>query len=97
MKTIVFKKDIVRFLKNFKKVSSYDEQGQKEYFVFADGQRKGRWTLMFYRDQNKWTIHGIGENYCDEGETTMERTELIDFIYRNRKSVNNSIRDLKAS
>lgn len=95
MKTIVYKKDITNFLDNFQKVSSFDEQGQKEYFVFADTKRKGKWTIMFYPSESKWTIHGIGENYCDEGETTLTQNEMIDFVYRNRKSVNNSIRALK--
>ena len=97
MKLIVFKKDIANFLADFKRISSFDEKGQKEYFVFADGKRKGKWTLMFYRDENKWTLHGMGEHYCDEGETTMTEAELVNFIYRNRKSVNNSLRKLKAS
>ena len=97
MKLIVFKKDITKFLADFNRISSFDEKGRKEYFVFADGKRNGKWTLMFYRDENKWTIHGMGENYCDEGETVITEAELINFIYRNRKSVNNSIRQLKVS
>lgn len=97
VKLIVFKKDIANFLINFNLISNFDEQGKKEYFVFDDGKRRGKWTIMFYRDEDKWTIHGMGEHYCDEGERTMTKAELTDFIYRNRKSVNNSIRELRAS
>lgn len=95
MKLIVYKRDIEYFLNNFKNIASYDNTGQKFYFVFEDNKRKGKWTLMYYENEGKWTKHGKGENYCDIGETQYDKEKLIDFIYKNRKYINNTLREVK--
>ncbi len=97
MKLIVYKKDVYKFLKNFKNLSSFDEDGQKQYIVFKDKERDGQWTLMHYPADNTWTIHGKGSGYCDEGETSLTRNEVETFIYKNRKSVNTVLRALKTA
>ena len=97
MKPIVYKKDVYRFLKDFKNFSSFDSEGQKEYLIIEDRARDGQWTLMYYPLDNKWTIHGKGKDYCDEGETALAKNEVETFIYKNRKAVNNILRALKTA
>ena len=97
MKPIVYKKDVYKFLNNFKNFSSYDSTGQKEYLVIEDKVRHGHWTLMYYPLDNTWTIHGKGKDYCDEGETALTKNEVEMFIYKNRKAVNNILRALKTA
>lgn len=97
MKLIVYKTDVSYFLDNFRNVASYDNAGQKFYFVFDDVKRKGKWTLMFYASEGNWTKHGKGESYTDIGETQLEKEELIDFIYKNRKYINNTLREIKST
>lgn len=97
MKPIVYKKDVYRFLEDFKNFSSYDSEGQKEYLIIEDKVRDGQWTLMHYPLDNKWTIHGKGKSYCDEGETALAKNEVEMFIYKNRKAVNTILRALKTA
>ena len=97
MKPIVYKKDVYRFLEDFKNFSSYDSEGQKEYLIIEDKVRDGQWTLMHYPLDNKWTIHGKGKDYCDEGETALAKNEVEMFIYKNRKAVNTILRALKTA
>lgn len=94
---IVHKKDVARFLKNFQTLSSYDELGKKEYFVFRDKERNGQWTLMYYRAEDKWTIHGKGKDYCDKGETTLSPSDLEQLLYKNRRFVNDTLRNKKTA
>ncbi|PLS07083.1 hypothetical protein [Neobacillus cucumis] len=96
MKLIVSKKDIEYFLNNFLDIAEFDKQGNKHYFLFQDYTRNGDWTLMFYKEEEKWTIHGKGLDYCDESEQELERNELIQFLYKNRKYINNELRSKKA-
>ncbi|MEH7094402.1 hypothetical protein [Neobacillus vireti] len=96
MKLIVSKKDIECFLENFLDLAEFDQQGNKHYFIFQDHTRNGDWTLMFYPDGEKWTIHGKGLDYCDDCEKELTRTELIQFLYKSRKYVNNELRNKKA-
>lgn len=86
------KKDIEQFLMDFPQIAFYDEQGNKYYFVFDDKQRNGQWTLMFNEHTKAWTIHGKGETYCDPGEQLLEPIEMIQFIWKNRASVNKVLR-----
>lgn len=96
MKLIVSKKDIENFLENFLDLAEFDQQGNKHYFIFQDNTRNGDWTLMFYPAEEKWTIHGKGLDYCDESEKELTRTELIQFLFKSRKYVNNELRSKKA-
>lgn len=95
MKVIVYKKDVDHFLESFKSISSFDKAGSKYYFVFEDHVRGGQWTIMFYEHEQKWTTHGKGANYCDATETSLSREELMNFIYKRRKYINNVIRSMK--
>ncbi|ULT59267.1 hypothetical protein L1999_12370 [Neobacillus drentensis] len=96
MKLIVSKKDIAYFLNNFLDLAEFDQQGNKHYFIFQDHTRNGDWTLMFYPDEEKWTIHGKGLDYCDESEKELTETELTSFLYKSRKYVNNELRNKRA-
>ncbi|WP_043931827.1 hypothetical protein [Bacillus sp. EB01] len=95
MKSIVYKRDIENFLNGFSGVADYDFVGKKYYLVFEDSIRKGSWTLMHYEAGGKWTIHGKGENYCDEGEKELVKEDLINFIYKNRKYINRVLKKKK--
>ena len=95
MKVIVYKKDIDQFLADFKSISSYDEVGNKFYFIFEDHIRGGQWTLMYYDNEKNWTAHGKGELYSDIEEIPLSGEELNLFIYKNRKYINNVIRQSK--
>lgn len=97
MKVIVYKKDIDQFLADFKSISSYDEVGNKFYFIFEDHKRGGHWTLMFYDKENRWTAHGKGKLYSDIDELPLLGDQLKLFIYKNRKYINNVIRQLRVS
>ena len=97
MKVIVYKKDIDQFLADFKSISSYDEVGNKFYFIFEDHIRGGQWTLMYYDNEKKWTAHGKGEFYSDIEELPLSEEQLKLFIYKNRKYINNVIRQQKVS
>ena len=92
MKVIVYKKDVDQFLADFKSISSYDEVGNKYYFIFEDPARGGQWTLMFYEKEGRWTTHGKGELYSDIDELPLSGDQLKLFIYKNRKYINNVIR-----
>ncbi|WP_160718803.1 hypothetical protein [Bacillus sp. USDA818B3_A] len=96
MKLIVYKKDIEYFLNNFLDLAEFDQQGNKHYFLFQDHTRNGDWTLMYYKEEKKWTIHGKGLDYCDEGEQELERNELILFLFKNRKYINNELRRMRS-
>lgn len=65
--------------------AGYDQEGNKYYFVFPDMDRGGIWTLMKYSD--RFTLHGRGEDYCDQGEIVIEKKELVQFIWANRKAI----------
>ncbi|MCI2255595.1 hypothetical protein L2D08_14575 [Domibacillus sp. PGB-M46] len=87
------KKDIEQFSFDFPEISFYDEYGNKYYFVFEDKQRNGQWTLMFSEETKAWTIHGKGETYCDPDEQMLEPTEIVQFVWKNRGSVNKALRE----
>jgi hypothetical protein len=61
------------------------------YFVIEDKERNGNWTLMNYPDGN-WSIHGKGEQYCDEDETLLSEDDILTFIWKNRSSINHIIK-----
>ena len=92
IKILKSKKDIEQFLDGFRRISLYDEQGNKHYFVFEDKKRDGQWTLMLNEWTKTWTLHGKGCTYCDPGEQLLEPTEIVQFIWKNRGSVNKALR-----
>lgn len=85
------KADIETLLGKFDQSMPFDDRGKKHYFVFPDGKRGGDWTLMRYAD-GLFTVHGRGENYCDQGECIMSRTDLHSFLWNNRKAINESLK-----
>lgn len=95
MKKIATKRDAEKLMKNFSEFASYDAAGMKHYFSFRDKERDGKWTLMYYERENTWSIHGVGETYCDDGETILEEKQVVSFLYKNRKHVNNAIKENK--
>jgi len=84
------KRDAESFMEQFEAKADWDEAGGKRYFVFADRERGGVWTLMRYAD-GAWTIHGRGETYCDEGETPLTAEEAAAFVWKHRAAVNRAI------
>lgn len=93
MKIITTKRGAGSMMENFSEVASYDAAGSKYYFSFRDKDREGKWTLMFYERENKWTVHGVGPTYCDDGETSLDDKQVVDFLYKNRKCVNVVIKE----
>ena len=85
------KKDIENMLNNFSEWADYDTMGKKHYLVFRDNQRDGLWTLMQYTD-GLLTLHGRGDEYCDNGEKILNQKECLAFIWENRKSFNESLK-----
>lgn len=82
--------DIQRLLETFTDVASYDEMRKKFYFVFADRNRDGQWTLM--NQEGSWSVHGKGEHYTDLCERNLEEEELFTFIWHNRAAINEELR-----
>lgn len=96
VKNLIIKRklDAMQLLEEFTNLASYDAEKQKYYFVFQDKERGGQYTLM--KKQNRWSIHGKGENYCDDGETIMNTTDdLLDFLWKHRAKINQSLKELK--
>ncbi|TLS50701.1 hypothetical protein FE782_18530 [Paenibacillus antri] len=90
MAQIRSKRDAESFMNAFEETAAWDEAGGKRYFVFADRERGGSWTLMRYPD-GAWTIHGKGETYCDDGETRLTAEEACAFVWKHRAAVNRAI------
>ncbi|PGK51545.1 hypothetical protein CN918_27525 [Priestia megaterium] len=85
------KKDVLQLISTFPDIALYDEQGRKHYLVFEDNERNGQWTLMRY-ENNKFTRHGRGDTYCDEGEVSLDEDELQKFVWQSRKHINASLK-----
>lgn len=90
--TIKSKKDITAFLEQFANIASYDEAGQKHYFVFDEKKRGGQCTLMKTAD-GCWTTHEKGEDYCDPDEVEQSEEEVVKLIWNNRGAVNRVLRN----
>lgn len=86
------KEHVKKLMCEFKNFSQKDMERNKWYLVFENKERNGVWTLMKYPD-NSWTIHGKGEKYCDPDETNLTEEETIDFIWKNRKSINKTLKN----
>ncbi|MDG5471821.1 hypothetical protein P6709_08675 [Jeotgalibacillus sp. ET6] len=95
MKVIRSKKDAEHFIDQARNLFTYDESGKKFYFVFEDHTRRGKWTVMYYPGDERWSTHSMGEDYCDEGEAELSRDDLSAFIFKNRKYVNRAIKNLE--
>lgn len=89
------KSDIINLLQNAKNIFSYDENGEKYYFVFRDDERGGQWTIMRYLDGH-YTIHGKGEHYCDKEERALNEKSVVDMMWRKRKYINESLKENEA-
>ncbi len=50
---------------------------------------------MHYPD-GSWSIHGKGEQYCDPEETFLTEEEMLSFIWKQRSSVNQVVKELAA-
>lgn len=88
--------DAMQLLEEFTNIASYDYENAKHYFVFKDKERGGQYTLM--KKDEKWSIHGKGENYCDDGETMMEHLDsLLDFIWKHRSKINQVLKEIHDS
>ncbi|MCI3921449.1 hypothetical protein MO973_14545 [Paenibacillus sp. TRM 82003] len=90
MAVIRSKKDTEMFLEQFEAFAAWDETGGKRYFVLADRERGGAWTLMRYPG-GAWTIHGKGDDYCDEDELPLTSEEALDFVWKHRAAVNKAV------
>ncbi|MBD8068521.1 hypothetical protein [Bacillus sp. PS06] len=85
--------DVEQFLTEFSRFATYDSDSSinKYYFVFHDKERGGQITLM--RTDNGWSYHGLGEGYCDPGETEITTEEGRKLVWLHRKAINQSIKD----
>lgn len=88
------KKDIQQKLNTFADWAEFDTVGKKHYFVFKDTKRNGLWTIMQYQD-GLVTRHGRGEDYSDNGEEVLSEKQCVDFLWENRKYVNESLKELE--
>lgn len=97
IEVIIKKKlDAIQFLEEFSNFVSYDYERQKYYFVFHDKVRGGQYTLM--KKDGRWSIHGKGENYCDEGETMMDDNDrLLNFLWKHRSKINQELKKIQAA
>ncbi|WJH34833.1 hypothetical protein N6H14_01195 [Paenibacillus sp. CC-CFT747] len=82
------KADAEFVIDRFNTVAHWDSDGEKHYFVFADRKRGGQWTLM--KDgEDRFSIHGLGEDYHDEDEMFFEeRSSVVSFMWENRSALN---------
>lgn len=89
------KTDIPSILENFQSLAEWDAAGQKFYFVFEDRKRGGKWTLMSYAE-NRFSIHGQGNDYLDEREAFFEdQSHVASFLWDNRAAYNAAVKPLK--
>lgn len=86
------KTDAELILENFTSFAQWDENGKKYYFVFPDNKRNGQWTLMKYLE-DRYSVHGLGADYSDEGETFFdERDRIVSFLWENRSAFNSALK-----
>ncbi len=83
--------DIQRFLNEFSRFAAYDQENEKHYLVFHDKERGGQYTLML--KNNEWSLHGLGEDYCDSEELELSIEECQKFVWQHRKAINKSIKE----
>lgn len=88
------KRDAEAFLSDFQRIADYDKAGNKHYIVFEDFVRNGQCTIMKYDDKS-FSIHGKGESYCDENEQFLSTDELVSFLWKHRKAVNNLLKNVQ--
>ncbi|MBO1515077.1 hypothetical protein [Metabacillus bambusae] len=84
-------RDIREWLKIFEYKTSYDYDGEKQYFCFDDTEKGGIYTLMKYSN-GIFTLHSKGENYCEDKEVEINEDELVRFIWKNRKVIHNEFK-----
>lgn len=92
MKAIMTKKEIQTFMNQFISYAQYDTNGVKYYFIFEDRKRGGQFTLMNYAS-GAWSIHGRGDQYCDETETELSSAEVESLIWQNRAAINAKLKE----
>lgn len=84
----------MEFLEEFTNIASFDSENAKHYFVFDDKERGGQYTLM--KKENQWSFHGMGENYCDDGETMIDDIDdLLNFLWKHRSKINQVLKEVK--
>lgn len=91
------KTDIEFVLDNFSSLAQWDDIGEKFFIVFEDRKRGGQWTLMRYSD-DRYSIHGLGEDYIDEKELFFEELdEVVTFLWNNRAAFNAAVKPATVS
>lgn len=86
------KTDIESILDNFSSYAYWDASGEKHYLVFGDSKRGGQWTLMNYAG-DRFSVHGLGEDYQDEDESFFEEREsVVSFLWNNRSALSNAVK-----
>ncbi|UQZ82334.1 hypothetical protein SK3146_01491 [Paenibacillus konkukensis] len=86
------KSDIETLLNHFSSFAQWDVAGKKHYFVFSDRKRGGQWTLMGYPN-DRFSVHGRGEDYLDEQESFFEEREsIISFLWEHRSAFNSAVK-----
>ncbi|WP_162341869.1 hypothetical protein [Paenibacillus paridis] len=92
MMLIKKKTDITLILESFSDLAQWDAAGKKFYLVFSDRKRGGQWTLMGY-DEDRYSIHGLGEDYRDEAELFFEEpSQIHSFLWENRAAFNAALK-----
>ncbi|KRE38740.1 hypothetical protein [Paenibacillus sp. Soil522] len=92
MMLIKKKTDITFILENFNSLAQWDAEGEKFYLVFNDRKRGGQWTFMSYAE-NRFSVHGLGDDYKDETEHFFEdHNEILSFLWENRAAFNAALK-----
>ncbi|CAM4362369.1 hypothetical protein L1N85_22240 [Paenibacillus alkaliterrae] len=91
------KTDIEAVLDNFSSLAQWDDVGRKFYLVFDDRKRGGQWTLMNY-PENRFSVHGLGEDYIDDNELFFEEYDsVVSFLWSNRAAFNAAVKPTTVS
>lgn len=89
------KVDIDSILDNFESISQWDVAGNKHYLIFQDRNRGGQWTLMKYKIGGQFSVHGLGEDYSDEGELYFDSRDFVaSFLWDNRSAYNAAVKKI---
>lgn len=92
------KADIHFILENFDSLAQWDVQGNKFYLVFEDRNRGGQWTLMKYKMSERFSVHGLGEDYNDSDELFFDNQEnVVSFLWDNRAGYNAAIKKISTT
>lgn len=92
------KSDIGLVLERFSSFANWDAEGNKHYLVFEDRKRGGQWTLMKYESTDRFSVHGLGDDYNDDEEAFFEvHDNIVNFLWEHRSVYNASVKKIALS